>query len=117
MEAFQGIQIFTTNRLSDLDVASLCRCDYKLEFGYLKPHGIMIFYHKMLRPLVGAELEKRHANELPSVQGLTPGDFKVLRSKFRFKETAEVSHESMIASLSEETRAKEIHEGKKTIGF
>ncbi len=37
MEEFRFIQIFTTNRLTDLDSATLRRFTYKLEFGYLEP--------------------------------------------------------------------------------
>ena len=39
MESFEGIQIFTTNRLKDMDNASLRRFNHKVEFGYLKPEG------------------------------------------------------------------------------
>ncbi len=54
MEEYRGIvQVFTTNRLQDMDVATLHRFDYKLEFGYLLPDGIVTFYHRILRPLVG----------------------------------------------------------------
>ena len=57
METFRGIQIYTTNRLTDLDPATLRRFDHKVEFGYLKPEGIVVFYKKILQPLVGSELK------------------------------------------------------------
>ena len=50
MESFEGIQIFTTNRLKDLDNASLRRFNHKVEFGYLKPDGNVIFYEKLIAP-------------------------------------------------------------------
>ena len=52
MESFEGIQIFTTNRLKDLDNASLRRFNHKVEFGYLKPEGNVIFYEKLIAPLI-----------------------------------------------------------------
>lgn len=115
MEDFQGIQIFTTNRLSDLDSASLRRFDHKLEFSHLKPEGIVILYEKILQPLVGVGLDKALADDVKGIEGLTAGDFKVVKSKYRFK--SEVSHAALIAALREESRAKEIHVGKKVIGF
>ena len=36
MESHRGTMIFTTNRLTDLDSATLRRFNYKIEFGYLK---------------------------------------------------------------------------------
>ena len=78
METFRGIQIYTTNRLTDLDAATLRRFDHKVEFGYLKPEGIVVFYKKILQPLVGSELKKELENELKGINGLTPGDFKVV---------------------------------------
>ena len=117
MENFRGIQIFTTNRLSDLDGASLRRFNYKIEFGYLQPDGIVIFYKKLLAPLVEAPLTRKLEDELKGISGLTPGDFKVVKSKFMYKATGKISHDAMIEALKEEARVKEIHMGKKAIGF
>jgi hypothetical protein len=77
MERFRGIQIYTTNRLTDLDPATLRRFNHKIEFHCLKPDGVVIFYDKLLCPLVESELERKQKNELQSIRGLTPGDFKV----------------------------------------
>ncbi len=48
---------------------------------------------------------------------LTPGDFKVVKSKFQFKTADEISHEALIEALKQEAAIKEIHMGKKAIGF
>ena len=117
MECFRGIQVYTTNRLADLDPATLRRFNYKVEFGYLKPSGVVTFYHKLLCPLVGTKLEKEHEKELKSLPCLAPGDFKVVLSKFQFKARHAVSHEALIAALKEEAKVKEIHAGKKAVGF
>ncbi|MFH0823699.1 MAG: ATP-binding protein [Pseudomonadota bacterium] len=117
MECYRGIQIYTSNRFTDIDSATLRRFNHKIEFHCLKPEGILVFYKKIVQPLVGSELEKKLENELKNIQGLTPGDFKVVLTQFRFKAPGERSHESMIAALHEESKVKEIHAGKKAIGF
>ncbi len=117
MECHKGIQIFTTNRMTDLDFAALRRFNYKLEFGYLKPEGVLVFYNKILLPLVGSNLDNKQENELKGIQGLTPGDFRVIKTQFAFKAPGKVSHEALIAALQEEAKVKDIHAGKKVVGF
>ncbi len=117
METFRGIQIYTTNRLSDLDAATFRRFDHKVEFGYLEPEGIVVFYRKILQPLLGFELKNELENQLKGITGLTPGDFKVVLTKFRFKSRGEISHKALIEALREEARVKEIHAGRKAVGF
>lgn len=118
MESYRGIiQIYTTNRLKDLDSAALRRFNYKVKFGHLRPEGIVIFYNKILQPLVGSDLEKGLAEELKGIDCLTPGDFKVVKSRFAFKAQEEVSHKALIGALKEEAKVKEIHSGKKAVGF
>ena len=118
MEQAQGIvQIFTTNRLGDMDSAALRRFNYKIEFGYLKPEGKVIFYERLLAPLVPAGLDKNIEDEVKAIPNLTPGDFKVVKSKFLFQDQGKTSHEVMIAALKEESKTKEIHAGAKAIGF
>jgi transitional endoplasmic reticulum ATPase len=43
MERFRGILICTTNRLMDLDQASIRRFSFKIGFNYLKPEGIVSY--------------------------------------------------------------------------
>ena len=117
MEQHSGIQIMTSNRLNDLDSATLRRFNYKLEFMYLKPEGKVIFYERLLAPLVSAGLDKNIEDEVKAIPNLTPGDFKVVKSKFLFKDQGKTSHEAMIAALKEESKTKEIHAGAKAIGF
>ena len=56
MEQFRGIQIFTTNRLSDLDSASLRRFNHKIEFKYLTPDGNVTFYKRLLAPMIPSRM-------------------------------------------------------------
>ncbi|MCL5124488.1 MAG: ATP-binding protein [Deltaproteobacteria bacterium] len=117
MESFQGIQIFTTNRLKDMDNASLRRFNHKIEFGYLKPEGNLIFYEKLIAPLVRKPPESSTAIALRGLSGLTPGDFKVVRDKFRFRNKKEVTHEALVSALADEARVKALHAGQTRIGF
>lgn len=117
MEQFPGIQIFTTNRLSDLDKASLRRFNHKLEFRYLKPEGNVTFYKRLLAPLVQCRMTKNVESQLKSLAGLAPGDFKVVRDRFKFKKPDKVTHHTLLAALKEEASVKTIHAGEKAIGF
>jgi transitional endoplasmic reticulum ATPase len=117
MEAHRGIQIYTTNRLMDLDFAALRRFNYKLEFDFLKPEGNLIFYKKILLPLVGSDLEKKLEDELKRIDLLTPGDFRVVKTRFAFKASDQISHEALISALKEEVKVKQIHSGQKALGF
>ena len=117
MENFRGIQIFTTNRLSDFDGASLRRFNYKLEFHYLKPEGKIIFYERLLAPLVPAGLDKNLQEAIKAIPALAPGDFKVVKSKFKFKDSHQLTHEAIVAALREEAQLKSVHACKKAIGF
>jgi transitional endoplasmic reticulum ATPase len=117
MERFRGIQIFMTNRLTDLDSSSLRRFSHKLEFGHLKPEGKAIFYKRLLAPLVPTELENILEEEIKAIPNLAAGDFAVVKKKFLFKCQDAASHEAMIAALKEEAKVKEIHSGQKAIGF
>ncbi len=117
MEEFTGIQIFTTNRLKDLDSAGIRRFLYKVEFRFLKPEGNVLFYRRMLagltREAMNPEIEKR----LRSLSRLTPGDMKLVKDKFTFKDPEDVTHNAMVTALEEEVRIKTLHAGDKPMGF
>lgn len=117
MESFQGIQIFTTNRLKDLDNASLRRFNHKIEFGYLKPDGNVIFYEKLIAPLIRGILDASTTKALKGLSGLTPGDFKVVRDRFAFRNKKGITHKALVTALADEARLKDLHAGKINIGF
>ena len=78
---------------------------------------MLIFYKKILQPLVGSDMKKGQEDELKAMHGLTPGDFKVVKTQFQFKTPNQISHRALIEALKEEARVKEIHAGHKVIGF
>ena len=72
---------------------------------------------KILLPLIRTDLEKKLEDELKSIESLTPGDFRVVKSKFQFKVRQEISHKALIAALKDESKLKQIHSGRKAVGF
>ena len=117
MERFRGILICTTNRLKDLDKASIRRFNHKMRFDYLKPEGNVVFYDKLLADLLSVPLNGKVREQLRQIENLTPGDFKTVRDNFLFCPTNELNHQLLLEALSEESRIKNIHKKKRTIGF
>jgi len=117
MERFRGILICTTNRLMDLDSASIRRFNHKVGFDYLKPDGNIIFYEKLLAALIGESLDKADEKALKNIKGLAPGDFKVVRDRYFFYPRRELRHQVLMDALQEEAKLKRIHQGDKPVGF
>ena len=117
MESFNGIQIFTTNRIRDLDSASLRRFSHKIEFGYLKPEGNAIFYRSYLAPLITKKPDESVNQRLGIIDNLAPGDFKSVRDRFRFRKRESISHSALVSALEEESGLKLKHSGSSRIGF
>lgn len=117
MERFRGILICTTNRLDDIDHASIRRFNTKLEFDYLTATGNLLFYDLFLRPLAHDPLDHVTRDRIRAINNLTPGDFKIVRDRFIFYKRCEINHTILIEALAEETRIKNTHSGSKAIGF
>jgi SpoVK/Ycf46/Vps4 family AAA+-type ATPase len=117
MERYRGILICTTNRLLDLDSASIRRFNHKVEFQYLTSEGNVAFYQKLLDSLVDAVLDPQTLEVLENIAVLAPGDFKVIRDRYSFYPKDEVNHRVLVQALKEEARVKKIHKGDKGIGF
>jgi len=117
MERYQGILVCTTNRMTELDGASIRRFNYKIGFNCLKPDGNFIFYQKLLEPLTTTTLTQNHENDLHALRELTPGDFRVVRDKYAIMSQDRITPEALINALREESRMKQMHRGQKPIGF
>jgi SpoVK/Ycf46/Vps4 family AAA+-type ATPase len=117
MERYRGILICTTNRLLDLDSASIRRFNHKIGFQYLTSEGNVAFYKKMLCSLVDGTLAEENLKALQSIANLAPGDFKVVRDRYSFYPRDEVNHGVLVQALMDEARIKKIHKGDKGIGF
>ena len=117
MERFRGILICTTNRLRDLDNASIRRFNHKIGFNNLKPEGNVVFYKKMLALLTVEPVTVEVEAALRKLSSLAPGDFRIVRDRYEFYPKEKVSHEMMLQALKQEIKVKESNEGKKLIGF
>jgi AAA+ superfamily predicted ATPase len=118
MERYRGILICTTNRLEDLDNASIRRFSHKIGFKYLRPKDNILFYKRLLSDFCDAPLQVEDEKKLLSIQGMAPGDFRVVRDKFSFYSRNEIDHAKLIQALYDETAIRNMqHVKKRKIGF
>jgi transitional endoplasmic reticulum ATPase len=117
MEGYRGILICTTNRLRDLDGASIRRFQEKLEFDYLKPDGNQVFYDKLLASLANGSFRAEYQASLRAIDRLAPGDFKTVRDRYTFRDKANLTHQILIEALKEEAKVKGRFIGLEPIGF
>jgi len=117
MERFRGILVGTTNALTRLDNASIRRFNYKIGFDYLTPDGNRIFYGRLLQPLLKKVLPEDACSALKKITDLAPGDFRLVRDRFCFYPKEELSHALLIDALCQESQMKDLHKGRKRIGF
>jgi SpoVK/Ycf46/Vps4 family AAA+-type ATPase len=117
MVKFTGILICTTNRLSDLDSASLRRFNHKIGFDYLTAEGNLLFYDLFLELLSLDKLDPLTCEELKRIKNLAPGDFKVVRDRYSFHPKSDIDHILLIDALKNEAKLKTNHRQVKRIGF
>jgi SpoVK/Ycf46/Vps4 family AAA+-type ATPase len=117
MERYRGILVCTTNRMKDLDDASIRRFNHKMRFDYLLPEGNVVFYEKLLAGLIDSALDQKSKAALKNIPALTPGDFKTIRDRFSFCLQDKLSHEMFLSALADESRIKETRSDKSKIGF
>ena len=99
--------ICTTNRLSELDAASVRRFSYKVAFSYSGAEQITALYDSLLAPLCTEPLSTGLGLELSAMKRLTPGDFHAVRMQYAsYLSDCEASHEEMIAALKREVSLK-----------
>ena len=109
--------ICTTNRLTDLDQASIRRFQHKLRFDYLETNGSMIFYEKLLKGLVDGSLSQANQAKLREIPSLAPGDFKTVRDRFVFSSKNGLTHQTVIESLKNEAEIKKLFTTDNPIGL
>jgi len=117
MERFRGLLICTTNRMEQLDSASIRRFNQKIGFDYLTSDGNVVFYRRMLAPLVHGRSTKGVLNPLCHCFNLAPGDFKIVRDRFSFYPQNEITHETLVQALLEESQIKASRNRTNPIGF
>jgi transitional endoplasmic reticulum ATPase len=117
MEKFRGILACTTNRLDDLDLASLRRFNHKIGFDYLTGEGNLLFYELFLEPLSPEILNSVSRSELKRIKYLAPGDYKVVRDRYSFHPKSDINHILLMDALGNEAKLKTKHEKVNRIGF
>ncbi len=117
MERFRGILICTTNRMKDLDQASIRRFNHKIGFDYLTANGNQIFYDLFLAPLANNSLNRATRTKIKRINNLTPGDFKIVRDRYSFYPSEDIDHNLLIEALRKEAELKAQHHLEKKIGF
>ena len=85
MESYDGVFIASTNRLDDLDAASLRRFDLKVKFDALKPEQAWLLLQRYCQMLGIASPNESVKSRLKQLDMLTPGDFSVLARQHRFR--------------------------------
>lgn len=117
MENFRGILICTTNRLHDLDEATMRRFSYKIKFRYLTGEGNIIFYRKILGKLANTPTDTATISALKKIGDLAPGDFKIVRDRFLYYRSEQINHRLLLQALQDEVSMKQVHNGSKAVGF
>lgn len=119
MECFEGIFVCATNFLGRLDTASLRRFDLKVQFDYLNIEQCTTLFRELVSELGLAQPDDLAAIEvkraLAGLSNLTPGDFAVVRKRWRLAGPERDPH-ALLNALSEESALKPDGQ-KKTIGF
>jgi SpoVK/Ycf46/Vps4 family AAA+-type ATPase len=108
MEDYRGILVCATNFKDNLDQAALRRFNLKIEFDYLDAEGVVKFYGRFLTPMISADLTPAEIEALRRMDGLTPGDFKVVWQKHAFLPAAEITHDMLLNALTEEVNGRRI---------
>ena len=117
LERYRGVLICTTNRLADLDSAALRRFNHKVGFKFLTGEGNVVFYRKLLGPLCHRPLTSKVRRSLERLTDLAPGDFKVVRDTFAFRDPASVTPGRLVDALAEEARIKQAQRESRVAGF
>lgn len=114
MERHSGIFICATNLIQDLDPAVLRRFSFKIEFRALSASQRESLFISEALEGDSEALSSELLAGLQSLDGLTPGDFHVVRQQVDLLDE-HPSPEHWLTRLSAELRAK--NQGKRTIGF
>jgi transitional endoplasmic reticulum ATPase len=117
MEHYRGILICTTNRMDELDEASIRRFNPKIKFNFLTPEGNVVFYRKMLAGLISSPIENESMAALRRISNLAPGDFKNVGDRYALYSSESINHKILVDALAEESRIKNLHSHVRSIGF
>ena len=104
MENFSGVLICATNFEKNLDPAALRRFSHKVKFQSLMPEANVKFFERILQPLAKAPLKDEDKARLMRLQGLVPGDFRVVYQRHWLSQGVKVEH--LISDLEAEAQLR-----------
>lgn len=109
MENFNGIFIMASNFAQNLDMASLRRFTFKIQFDYLDKQGKLHFYETFFAERQLPALSEEEKLQLGNIEKLTPGDFRNVRQQIYYLENDGVTNPEIIKALQEEVDSKQRH--------
>lgn len=105
MESHQYPFICTTNLINSLDEACLRRFTFKVKFDFMKPEQV----NRAIEHFFGIK------NSSIAINGLTTGDFAVVKKKVDFLGTNDI--DEITQMLNDEVKVKKSPNLKTTVGF
>lgn len=104
MERFSGVLICATNFEKNLDPAAIRRFSHKVKFQALKPEANLKFFERVLLPLTREPFGPDHKRRIEAIQGLVPGDFRVVYQKHWLSK--DILLNQLISDLENEARLR-----------
>lgn len=117
MENHSTMLFCCTNLIDRLDAAAMRRFHFKLEFRAMLQEKRAAFFIDYFKDLIAdnpAFTDLEHA--LRSINALTPGDFRAVLQRLRFKPAGSMPWKELVQELASEGSYKKDGQGK-TIGF
>lgn len=114
LDDYPGVLICTTNRLADLDDASLRRFTDKIELSYLPADGVLRLYAQQLDGFVDAPRSEADDVRLRAITALTPGTFATVARQFQLAPPV-ACHGAIIDALAAEVEVSA--RSKPRVGF
>ncbi|MDR3153491.1 MAG: AAA family ATPase [Deltaproteobacteria bacterium] len=112
LESHRGVFVATTNRLSDLDPASLRRFSAKVEFRPMGPAGRAALFEALLGPVSRSPLTPLEKARLESIPSLAPGDFASTAEKCRWRLGYAPDNPGLLESLAEDAAIRVSQESR-----
>ena len=97
MESYSGVLVCCTNLLGTLDPAALRRFAFKVGFKPPTEEGRLVLFKRYFPEV---ELSIEAVEQLSTLSMLTPGDYKAVLSRLRYRAT--LSSDAIVAELAVE---------------
>jgi SpoVK/Ycf46/Vps4 family AAA+-type ATPase len=116
LEECRCFLVCTSNRREAMDAAAMRRFSFKVPFRYSGPRELEILYMKLLAPLAGTDPDAGLLRRLAREDGLSPGDFRAVRTRCLACGGKAASHGDLLNELLLERKLK-LEKDARRIGF